>query len=187
MIANDLRSGNIIVHTDGLLYQILEFHHTKPGKGGAFVRVKMRRLQDGRIIDHTFRAEEKVERAFIERKKMEYLYRDGNLFVFMDTKTYEQIEIPLEKMESALPFLVENIECEVMLHKDEIVAVELPETVVLEVVETEPGEKGDTASGGSKPAKLETGHVVRVPLFIKEGDKVKVDTRTGEYVERVQG
>ena len=186
MIANDLRAGTTIVHSDGLLYQILEFHHTKPGKGGAFVRVKMRRLKDGRTIEHTFRAEEKVERAFIERKKMEYLYRDGNLFVFMDTKTYEQLEIPLEKIEWALPFLVENIECDVLMHKEDIVAVELPETVVLEVMETDPGEKGDTASGGSKPAKLQTGYVVRVPLFIKEGDKVKVDTRTGAYVERVQ-
>jgi len=158
VIANDLRTGTTIVHSDGLLYQILEFHHTKPGKGGAFVRVKMRRLKDGRIIEHTFRAEEKVERAFIERKKMEW----------------------------ALPFLVENIECDVLMHKEEIVAIELPETVVLEVVETDPGEKGDTASGGSKPAKLQTGYVVRVPLFIKEGDKVRIDTRTGAYVERVQ-
>ncbi|MCX7703401.1 MAG: elongation factor P [Planctomycetota bacterium] len=185
MIANELRAGTTIIHNDGNLYQILEFYHTKPGKGGAFVRVKMRCLKDGKIIEYTFRSEEKVERAFIERKEMEYLYRDGEMFVFMNPSSYEQVEIERAKMESVLPYLVENETYYVSFLKGtEVLSVEPPESVVLEVVETDPGEKGDTATGGSKPAKLSTGLVIKVPLFVKVGDKVKIDTRSGTYIER---
>ena len=186
MIANELRSGTTIVHQDGKVYEVVEYFHTKPGKGGAFVRVKMRSIPDGRMIEHTFRAEEKVRHAFIERKKMEYLYRDGDLFVFMDTETYDQTEVPLEKVKEKLPFMVENETYELLMFEGEALAVVPPESVVLEVVETDPGEKGDTASGGNKPAKLSNGITIKVPLFVKVGDKVKVDTRTEAYLERVQ-
>jgi len=185
MIANELRCGTTIIHNDGKLYQILEFQHTKPGKGGAFVRVKMRCLADSKIIEYTFRSEEKVERAFIERKEMEYLYQDGEMFVFMDPTTYEQIEIERSKMGNVLPYLVENNTYYIsFLKSGEVLSVEPPESVILEVVETDPGEKGDTATGGSKPAKLSTGLTIKVPLFVKIGDKVKVDTRSGSYIER---
>jgi len=186
MIANDLRKGTAILHSDGKIYTIVDFFHSKPGKGGAFVRVKMRCLDDGKISEHTFRAQESVERAFLERRKMNYLYRDGEMYVFMDPADYDQIELGRDLVREMLDYLIENITCEVVFHKGKVIGVELPETVILEVTEADPGEKGDTASGGSKPATLETGVVVKVPLFVRVGDRVKVDTRTGAYVERVQ-
>lgn len=186
MIANELRSGTTIRHSDGRIYEIMEYLHTKPGKGGAYVRVKMRSLTDGKIIDYTFRAEEKVEHAFIERKKMEYLYRDANTFVFMDSRTYDQIEVPLERLQQEVPFLIENETYELLIFEGEVVSISLPESVVLEVVETDPGEKGDTATGGTKPAKLSNGLVIKVPLFVKVGDRVKVDTRSMTYIERAK-
>ncbi|NPV88688.1 elongation factor P [Coprothermobacteraceae bacterium] len=181
---NDLRSG-IIIDMDGVLYLIVSAQHVKPGKGSAFVRVKMKRLSDGSTLEQTFRAGEKVQRAFVETKQMQYLYNDGEHYVFMDMATYEQVTLAGDIIEDVRLWLKEGMTVNVQFYQGKAVGVEVPTFVELAVVETEPGVRGDTAQGGSKPAKLETGAVVQVPLFVTEGDIVRVDTRTGEYVERI--
>ncbi|MBC7347675.1 MAG: elongation factor P [Clostridia bacterium] len=181
---NDLRTG-VKIEVDGELYAVIEFQHVKPGKGAAFVRTKLRNLRTGAVIERTFRAGEKVPQVRVERREMQYLYHDGENYVFMDTTSFEQLSLPREKLEDAARFLKDDMTVYVLLHEGETIGVELPNFVELKVVQTEPGVRGDTATGGSKPAVLETGAVVQVPLFIEEGDVIRIDTRTGEYIERV--
>jgi elongation factor P len=170
---------------DGELYTVIEFQHVKPGKGNAFVRTKLKSVKTGAVLDKTFRAGEKFEQARLETKKMQFLYQEGDLFHFMDTDTYEQLPIQKSKIGEALNFIKENSLLEVEFYEGEPINVKPPIFVELKVEKTEPGVKGDTATGGSKPAVLETGYTVQVPLFINVGDTVKIDTRTGEYITRV--
>ena len=172
------------IQFDGEPYSIVDFQHVKPGKGGAFVRTKLKHMKLGRVIDNTFRAGEKVELVDFDEKRMQYLYRDDR-YHFMDLDTYDQISLSTEEVGDARDFLKENIEVEILFINDSPVTVELPNFIELQIVKTDPGIRGDTASGGSKPATLETGAVVQVPLFLNEGDVVKVDTRSGEYLGRV--
>jgi elongation factor P len=172
------------IQFDGEPYSIVDFQHVKPGKGGAFVRTKLKHMRLGRVIDNTFRAGEKVELVDFEEKRMQYLYRDDR-YHFMDLDTYDQISLSPEEVGDARDFLKENIEVEILFINDSPVTVELPNFIELQIVQTDPGIRGDTASGGSKPATLETGAVVQVPLFLNQGDVVKVDTRSGEYLGRV--
>jgi elongation factor P len=182
---SDFRNGLIIKFKNDL-YTITEFQHVKPGKGGAFVRSTLKNLKTGRVIDNTFRAGESIEVIRVERRRFQYLYRDGDFLVCMDNETYEQINIPIEYIGDGLQFLKESTEIEILFNGSEIVSVDIPIFVNLEVVETEPGFRGDTATGANKPAKLETGASINVPLFINQGDVLKVDTRTASYVERVK-
>lgn len=181
----DFRNG-ITLDLDGTLYTLIYFQHVKPGKGGAFVRTRLKNLKTGAVVEKTFRAGERVELAVLDKRRMQYLYRDGNNYLFMDLETYEQLPIPEEEVGEAAKYLVEGATVEVPLYEGKPVAVEPPVFVDLEVVDTSPGVKGDTASGGSKPATLETGLVVNVPFFVETGNRVRVDTRSGEYVERVE-
>lgn len=181
---NDFHTG-LTIELDGDIYMVIDFQHVKPGKGSAFVRSKLKNLRSGSTTERTFRAGEKVPRALIERKEMEYLYGSGEEYIFMDTESYEQISLSRQKLGDNLKYLKENMQLNILLFKGEILGLELPNSVELKVVETEPGFKGDTAAGGSKPAKLETGLVVQVPFFINEGDVLRIDTRTGAYLERV--
>ena len=181
---NQFRNGNHI-DVDGTVFKILEFQHVKPGKGGAFVRTKLRRASDGAVIDRTFRAGEKFRSVRTEVRRMQFLYRDGNDAHFMDAETYEQLTIPESAIASALRFMRESEEVEVLYIDEQPADVQLPSATELRVTETEPGVRGDTASGGgNKPAVLETGARIQVPLFVDEGDVVKVDTRSGEYISR---
>lgn len=180
---NDFRTG-LTIEVDGEIWRVLDFQHVKPGKGAAFVRSKLRNLRTGAIQEKTFRAGEKVERAQIDNRKMQYLYANGDQHVFMDNETYEQIELSSSQIEYELKFLKENMEVFIMMYQGETIGLELPNTVELTVVETEPGVKGDTASGGTKPATLETGLVVQVPFFVNEGDKLVINTSDGSYVSR---
>ncbi len=172
------------IEFDGEPYTIVDFQHVKPGKGGAFVRTKLKHMRLGRVIDNTFRAGEKVELVDFDEKGMQYLYKDER-YHFMDLETYDQISLSSDEVGDARDFLKENIEVEILFIDGSPVSVELPNFIELTVVKTDPGIRGDTASGGSKPATLETGAVVQVPLFLNEGDVVKVDTRSGEYLGRV--
>jgi elongation factor P len=172
------------IQFDGAPYSIVDFQHVKPGKGGAFVRTKLKHMKLGRVIDNTFRAGEKVELVDFEEKRMQYLYRDDRHH-FMDLETYEQISLSSEEVGDAREFLKENTEVEILFIDGSPVTVELPNFMELQIVKTEPGVRGDTASGGTKPAELETGAVVQVPLFVNQGDVIKVDTRTSEYLGRV--
>ena len=181
---NQFRNGAAI-RVDGKRFTILYFQHVKPGKGGAFVRTRLRNLDTGAVIEKTFRAGEKVESVRTESRPMTFLYCDGDLYYFMDSETYEQIAIPSEVLAETVNYLVPNGEVEVLLADGDVVSIEPPVHVELEVAQTDPGLKGDTATGGSKPATLETGLVVQVPLFVNIGDKVRVDTRTKEYLTRV--
>jgi elongation factor P len=181
---NQFRNGNAI-RVDGKRFTIIYFQHVKPGKGGAFVRTRLRNIDTGALIEKTFRAGEKLESVRTESRPMTYLYRDGDLLYFMDTETYEQIAISLEVVGDAVGYIVPNGTVSVLSADGEVVSVEPPAHVDLEVAETDPGLKGDTATGGSKPATLETGVVVQVPLFVNAGDRVRVDTRTNEYLTRV--
>ncbi|MGF9975254.1 elongation factor P [Viridibacillus arvi] len=180
---NDFRTGLTIV-VDGGLFRVLDFQHVKPGKGAAFVRSKLRNLRNGSVMEKTFRAGEKVEKAQIDNNKMQYLYASGDNHVFMNTETYDQIEINESQLKDELKFLLENMEVSIMSYEGEILGVDLPNTVLLEVVDTEPGIKGDTASGGSKPATVQTGLVVQVPFFVNVGDKLVINTEEGTYVSR---
>lgn len=180
---NDFKNG-LTIEVNNELMQVVEFQHVKPGKGAAFVRSKLRNLRNGNIQEITFRAGEKVNQAHIERQTMQYLYSSGAAHAFMDVNTYEQIEIPEEQLQEQLKFMKENMEVSVVSYEGEILGVELPKNVELEVTETEPGIKGDTASGGSKPAKLETGYTVQVPFFINQGDVLVINTSEGKYVSR---
>lgn len=180
---NDFQTG-LTIELDGDPWQVIEFQHVKPGKGAAFVRSKLRNLRNGNIQERTFRAGEKVPRAHVEKRQMQYLYKSGDEYTFMDNETYEQMTLPASRLERESKFLIENMNVDVVIVKGETLGIDLPNTVELEVVETEPGIRGDTASGGSKPATLETGLVVQVPFFINVGDKIVIDTRSGEYVSR---
>ncbi|MBG9456356.1 elongation factor P [Lysinibacillus sphaericus] len=180
---NDFRTGLTIV-VDGQLYRVLDFQHVKPGKGAAFVRSKLRNLRNGSVNEKTFRAGEKVEKAQIDNRKMQYLYAQGDEHVFMDLESYEQTELSSAAIEYELKFLKENMEVHIQSYQGEMLGVELPNTVTLEVTETEPGIKGDTASGGTKPATLETGLIVQVPFFVNQGDMLVINTEEGSYVSR---
>lgn len=182
---SNFRNG-LKIEFEGTPYTIVEFQHVKPGKGGAFVRTRLKSLLTGQVIDHTFRSGEKVGKPDIEIKKMQYLYKDGESYVFMDNHSYDQISIEGDSLgKDITDFLKENEEIEALFYKGKPMNVDLPFFVELEVVKTDPGERGNTASGGTKPAKLETGGVVNVPLFINEGDIIKIDTRIGAYLERM--
>jgi len=170
---------------DGSLMRIVEFQHVKPGKGAAFVRTKLKNVETGQVVDKTFRAGEKVEEAILEHRKMQFLYKDGDSNIFMDSENYEQVTVPPEVVGEAANFLVENQDLSVFMRNGKAVVIELPAAVRLKVTKAEPGMKGDTSSGATKPVTLETGLVLQVPLFVNEGDGVKVDTRTGRYIERV--
>jgi elongation factor P len=182
---SDFRNGLIIKFKNDL-YSIVEFQHVKPGKGGAFVRSTLKNLRTGKVLDNTFRAGEGVEIVRVERRKYQYLYREGNFLVCMDNDTYEQINVQIELFGDGVNYLKESEEVDILFNSEEIINVEIPIFVNLKVIETEPGYRGDTATGATKPAKLETGATVNVPLFINEGDFLKIDTRVGGYVERVK-
>ena len=181
----DFRNG-MVIDIDGVLWTITYFQHVKPGKGGAFVRTKLKNVLEGKVVEKTFRAGEKVGEVRLEHRPVQYSYTDGQLYYFMDAQTFEMIPISGDVIgEDQLLYLKENMECEGLVHDGKVIAVELPFFVELEVVETDPGVRGDTAQGGTKPAKLETGAVVQVPLFIEQGEVIKVDRREDKYLTRV--
>ena len=181
---NDLKNGMTLDLPDGL-FSVVEFQHVKPGKGGAFVRTKLKNVRTGAVLERTYRADEKLEQAIIEKREMQFLYRDGEQYVFMDNTTYDQMHVDEPSLGTASKFLKENDNAVIQTYKDEIVGVDLPAAVELLITETEPGVQGDRVSGARKPAKVETGLVVQVPLFINQGDSIRVDTRSGEYITRV--
>jgi elongation factor P len=181
---NDLKNG-ITLELDNGLFQVIEFQHVKPGKGGAFVRTKIRNLRNGAVIDKTFNAGIKVEQAIVDRQDMQFLYKDGADYVFMNTSTYDQMNVPSSALGDAADYLTEQMVAQIAQYQGEIIGVEIPASVELLIAETEPGVQGDRVSGARKPATLETGKVLQVPLFVEPGDKVKVDTRTGDYLTRV--
>ena len=183
VVAGDFKNG-VTFDMDGAVMQVIEFQHVKPGKGAAFVRTKLRNVITGAVVERTFSPTDKYPEARIERKEMQYLYNDGDLFYFMDMETYEQTPIGRDLIGDNFKFVKEEMICKIISYKEKPFAVEPPMFVVLEVVDTEPGVRGDTAQGASKNATVETGAVIRVPLFINVGDKVKIDTRIGEYLER---
>ncbi|NBU23700.1 MAG: elongation factor P [Actinobacteria bacterium] len=182
--SNDLKNG-MVLNIEGQLWSVIEFQHVKPGKGPAFVRSKLRNVLSGKVVDKTFNAGVKVETANVDRRDMQYLYNDGSGYVFMDTTNYDQITVSSETVGEAANFMLENQMATVALHEGNPLYVELPASVVLEITYTEPGLQGDRSTGGTKPATLETGYQIQVPLFIENNTKVKVDTRTGEYLGRV--
>ena len=182
--AGDFRNG-VTLEIEGNVYQILEFQHVKPGKGAAFVRTKLKNIINGGVVEKTFRPTEKFHQARIDRVEMQYLYSDGDLFHFMNTENYDQIALNKEDIGDSLKFVKENEMVKVCSYNGNVFAVEPPLFVELEITDTEPGFKGDTATGATKPATVETGAVVYVPLFVDQGDKIKIDTRTGEYLSRV--
>ena len=181
---NNFKNGMAILY-DGKMWTIVEFQHVKPGKGGAFVRTKLKEIKSGRVVDVTFRAGEKVEDIRTETKHLQYLYNDGAAFHFMDNSTYEQLELSADVVGEGARWLKENDDVEILYAGGEMIGIEPPMFVELEVTETDPGFKGDTVQGGTKPATLETGAVVQVPMFVETGDKLKIDTRDGRYVTRV--
>ncbi len=181
---NDLKNG-LVLNLDGQLWAVVEFQHVKPGKGGAFVRTKLKNVLSGKVVDKTFNAGTKVETATVDKRDMQYLYKDGTDFVFMDSNTYDQIHIGEATVGDAANFLLENQEAIVAVHEGTPLYVELPTSVVLEITYTEPGLQGDRSTGGTKPATVETGYEIAVPLFLETGTRVKVDTRTGDYLGRV--
>jgi elongation factor P len=179
----DFKNGMTLDLEDGL-FQLVEFQHVKPGKGGAFVRTTLKNARTGAVVERTFRAGERMERAVIDKREMQYLYNDGESYVFMDNSTYDQLPVPPATLGEATNFLVEQSTAILMMYGDEIVGVDLPASVELSIANTEPGVQGDRVSGAKKPATLETGLVVQVPLFIEPGERVKVDTRSGEFISR---
>lgn len=182
--AGDVRNG-LTIEYEGNVFQVIEFQHVKPGKGAAFVRTKLKNIKSGGIIEKSFRPTEKFPQAHIERKDMQYLYSDGDLFHFMDVETYDQIALSEDQVGDTLKFVKENEMVKILSHNGEVFAMEPPLFVELEITETEPGFKGDTSTGATKPATVETGALVYVPLFVEIGDVIKIDTRTGEYLSRV--
>jgi len=180
---NDFRTG-LTIELDGEVYTVVEFQHVKPGKGSAFVRTKLKNRRTGAVVERTFRAGEKVPRAHIEKRQMQYLYHDGDQYTFMDTENYEQIILSADQLDDAIKYLKDNMTLDIMFYQGQPMGVELPNTVILTVVDTEPGVRGDTATGATKPATLETGAVVQVPLFVNIGDALIIDTRSGQYVQR---
>ena len=183
VVAGDFKNG-VTFEMDGNVLQVLEFQHVKPGKGAAFVRTKLRNVITGAVVEKTFNPTDKFENAYVERKDMQYLYSDGDLYYFMDMENYEQLPIGADKLSDNFKFVKENMMCKIISYKGNVFGVEPPMFVELEVTDTEPGFKGDTATGASKPAALETGAQIKVPLFINIGDMLRIDTRTGEYLER---
>ncbi|NLK08348.1 MAG: elongation factor P [Firmicutes bacterium] len=180
---NDLRTG-LTLELDGEVWSVVEFLHVKPGKGAAFVRTKLRNVQTGAVMDRTFRGGERVPRALVETKQMQFLYAAGDEYHFMDTETFEQMTLMAGTLDNAVNYITEGLVIGIQLHEGAAIGVDLPTAVELEVVQTEPGFRGDTATGGTKPATVETGLVVQVPLFVDQGTRIKVDTRTGEYLSR---
>ncbi len=182
--AGDFRNG-VTIELEGNVYQIIEFQHVKPGKGAAFVRTKLKNIKSGGVVEKTFRPTEKCPKAHVDRKDMQYLYNDGDLYYFMDQETYEQVALNSDAVGDALKFVKENEVCKVCSYKGDVFAIEPPLFVELVITDTEPGFKGDTATGATKPATVETGAMVQVPLFVDQGETIKIDTRTGEYLSRV--
>ena len=182
--AGDFRNG-VTFEQDGNVFQVVEFQHVKPGKGAAFVRTKLKNVITGGVVEKTFRPDEKMPKAHIERKNMEYSYNDGDLYYFMDQETFDMIPIGAEQVGDSLKFVKENMVCMILSYKGNVFGIEPPTFVELAITETEPGFKGDTATGAKKPATLETGATIMVPLFVDGSDIIRVDTRTGEYIERV--
>ena len=181
---NDLKNG-LTLELDNGLWTVVEFLHVKPGKGAAFVRTKLKNAETGNVIERTFRAGEKVAKAMLDRREMQYLYQEGNDYVMMDNETYEQLPVPGSAMGDGVKYLKENMIVQILFHDSKIIGVDLPNHVELEVIDTAPNEKGNTSNSGTKPATLEGGAVVNVPFFIVNGDKIRVDTRTNEYLDRV--
>ncbi len=181
---NDFKTG-LTLELDNGLWSVVEFLHVKPGKGAAFVRSKLKNVETGQVVEKTFRAGEKVAKATLDRREMQYLYKEGADYIMMDNETYEQLQIPEDHIGDGKKYLKENMNVQVLLHDGRIIGVDIPAHVELEVVDTPPAEKGNTAQGGSKPATLETGAVVNVPFFISNGDIIRVDTRSNEYLDRV--
>jgi elongation factor P len=179
----DFKNGMTLDLDDGL-FSLVEFQHVKPGKGGAFVRTTLKNVRNGAVVERTFRAGERMERAIIDKREMQLLYRDGNDYVFMDNATYDQLNVPAATLGDVANFLVDSATAQLMMYGDEIIGVELAASVELTIAETEPGVQGDRVSGAKKPATLETGLVVQVPLFINPGERVKVDTRSGDFISR---
>jgi elongation factor P len=182
--SNDFRNG-VTIELDGQVYTVVDFLHVKPGKGSAFVRSKLKNVKTGAVLERTFRAGEKVSRAHLERREMQYLYQTGEQYVFMDSSNYEQVTLDKNQVGDAVRFLAENLTVWLLMYEGQCLGLDLPTAVDLAISQTAPGVRGDTAAGGTKPATLETGAVIQVPLFIDEGEVVRVDTRTGLYVERV--
>ena len=182
--AGDFRNGTTF-EMDGKVYKIVEFQHVKPGKGAAFVRTKLKDVMSGNVLERTFKPTEKVQEAQIDRKDMQYLYNDGDMYYFMDNETYEQLPLTKDELGDTLNYLTDNMQVKVISFKGKVFGIEPPLFVELEITYTEPGFKGDTSTGASKPATTQTGYVVNVPLFVEIGDKIRIDTRTGEYMERV--
>ncbi len=180
----DIKNG-VVLNMDGQLWTVIEFQHVKPGKGGAFVRTKVKNVMSGKVVDRTFNAGAKIETETVDRRDFQYLYADGENFVFMDTSDYDQIKLAAAQVGDAKNFMLENQDVTVALHNGEGLYVELPASVVLTITYTEPGLQGDRSTGGTKPATVETGHQIQVPLFLEQGTRVKVDTRTGDYLGRV--
>ena len=181
---NDIKNGTVL-NLEGQLWSVIEFQHVKPGKGGAFVRTKMRNVRTGKIVDKTFNAGLKIETANVDRRDYQFLYRDGADFVFMDLSDYDQISVPESVVGDAANFMLENQQATIAMHDGEPLYIELPVSVVMEITYTEPGLQGDRSTGGTKPATIETGYEIQVPLFLETGTKVKIDTRTGDYLGRV--
>ncbi len=183
IMAGDFRKG-VTVEIDGQVWSISDFQHVKPGKGAAFVRTKLKNVMTGAVLERTFNPTDKYPKAHIETREMQYLYSDGELYYFMDVESYEQLALNHDQVEDAINFIVENMNVTIRFYKDKPFSVAPPNFVELEVSETEPGFKGDTATGTTKPAILETGFKINIPLFVNQGDRIRVDTRTGEYMER---
>ena len=181
---NDIKNGSVL-NLDGQLWNVVEFQHVKPGKGGAFVRTKIKNVRSGKVVDKTFNAGTKIDFAIVDRRDFQYLYKDGDGYVFMDTTDYDQVTVPGAIVGDAANYMLENQMVTIATHEGEALYVELPTSVVLEVTYTEPGLQGDRSSAGTKPATLETGHEIQVPLFLEQGTRVKVDTRDGSYLGRV--
>jgi elongation factor P len=180
---NDLKKGMTLALSEGL-FQVVDFQHVKPGKGPAFVRTTLRNVRSGNVLDRTFRSDERVEQAVVDKSEKQFLYRDGDDYVFMDNSNYEQINVSADALGDATNYVVDGATVQLQIYKDEIIGTELPASVELTVAETEPGIQGDRVSGARKPATLETGLVVQVPLFVNQGERIKVDTRSGEYLTR---
>lgn len=185
VVAGDFRNGVTFELDDGSVQQIVEFQHVKPGKGAAFVRTKLKNVITGAVTERTFSPTDKFENAYLERKEMQYLYSDGELYYFMDTETFDQVPLNSDVLPDSFKFVKENMVCKFIAYKGKVFSVEVPTFVELEVTDTEPGFAGNTAQGATKPATLETGAQIKVPLFVNIGDMLRIDTRTGEYLERV--
>ncbi len=181
---NDLKTG-LTLEIDNGLWSVVEFLHVKPGKGAAFVRSKLKNVETGQVVEKTFRAGEKVAKAMLDRREMQYLYKEGNDLVMMDLESYEQLPVPVDRVGDGMKYLQENMTVQILFHDSKIIGIDLPNFVELKVIDTPPAEKGNTAQGGSKPATLEGGAVVNVPFFIQTGDTLRIDTRTNEYLDRV--